>query len=108
MSARRHGRLTAATFGLAGVLFAAGGLGFLGDNHGRAADEAPPGAPAARGDLGASLVALQTRLREQPNDSGAWASLGLAYVEQAKATVDPSYYPKADGALRRSLKLDTK
>lgn len=55
-----------------------------------------------------ALAALQARLREQPNDAGAWASLGLGYVERAKVTVDPSFYPKAEGALRRSLRLEPK
>ncbi len=112
MSIRRRWRLTAATFGLAAVLFMAGAIGFLGGNAGGEPKVVPltgaPGAAAARGDLSAAIVALQTRLRQQPNDASAWASLGLGYVEQAKATVDPTYYPKAEGALRRSLKLDTK
>ena len=36
----------------------------------------------------------------------SWATLGLAYVQQAKVTVDPSYYPKADGALAKSLEIN--
>lgn len=52
------------------------------------------------------LTALQDRLRRVPEDYSAWASLGLAYVQQARITADPSYYPKADGALARSLTIE--
>jgi tetratricopeptide (TPR) repeat protein len=57
------------------------------------------------GDLDASITALQTHLRSQPKDFGAWAGLGLAYVEQARTNGDPSRYPQAERALNRSLEL---
>ncbi|WP_330340947.1 tetratricopeptide repeat protein [Streptomyces sp. NBC_00557] len=57
------------------------------------------------GDLDASIAALQAHLRTQPKDSGGWATLGLAYVEQARTKGDPSRYPQADRALGRSLAL---
>lgn len=56
-------------------------------------------------DLDASIAALQAHLRAQPKDHGSWATLGLAYVEQARSKGDPSRYPQAEKALRRSLKL---
>lgn len=108
----RRWRLTMATFGLAAVLFTAGGLGILGDNAGGAASDAADVAPdvpaiaAARGDLSGAIAALQARLKLLPRDANGWASLGFAYVEQAKATVNPDFYPKAEGALRRSLAID--
>ncbi|MFC7482804.1 tetratricopeptide repeat protein [Luedemannella flava] len=40
-----------------------------------------------------------------PGDWPTWARLGLAYVERARVTADPAYYPKAEGALRESLRL---
>jgi tetratricopeptide (TPR) repeat protein len=40
-----------------------------------------------------------------PGDWQAWAGLALDYIEQAKVTVDPTYYPKAAAALRKSLQL---
>jgi len=52
-----------------------------------------------------SIFALQARLRAVPDDPRAYASLGLAYVAQARVTADPSWYPKAEGALRESLRL---
>ncbi|MFG3656174.1 tetratricopeptide repeat protein [Streptomyces sp. NPDC047706] len=57
------------------------------------------------GDLDAAVSALQAHLRAQPRDFGAWASLGLAYVEQARVDGDPSRYPQAGKALERSLAL---
>lgn len=54
------------------------------------------------------IPALQARLRAAPNDKTAWAALGTAYVEQARLTGDPTYYPKAQEALRRSLSIDSR
>ncbi|MFG3033061.1 tetratricopeptide repeat protein [Streptomyces sp. NPDC048253] len=59
----------------------------------------------ASGDLDSSITALQTHLRSQPRDFGGWATLGLAYVEQARTKGDPSRYPQAEQALKRSLSL---
>jgi tetratricopeptide (TPR) repeat protein len=64
-----------------------------------------PGSPAGRTSLAAAIAAAQQRLRTFPRDDLTWAQLGSAYVQQARVTVDPSYYPKAEGALRRSLAL---
>ncbi|GAA3774255.1 tetratricopeptide repeat protein [Streptomyces chiangmaiensis] len=59
----------------------------------------------AGGDLDAGIRALQAHLRAQPRDHGGWATLGLAYVEQARGKGDPSRYPQAQRALDRSLRL---
>ncbi|WP_348539190.1 tetratricopeptide repeat protein [Streptomyces sp. LBL] len=58
------------------------------------------------GDLDTSITALQTHLRAQPRDFRGWATLALAYVEQARTKGDPSRYPQADSALKRSLDLE--
>ncbi|HEY0486697.1 MAG TPA: tetratricopeptide repeat protein [Mycobacteriales bacterium] len=66
----------------------------------------PPTATAtatAGQDLGAAVARAQQRLRDVPADYTTWAELGLAYVQQARITADPTYYPRAEGALRRSL-----
>ncbi|AGS68611.1 tetratricopeptide repeat protein [Streptomyces collinus] len=63
-----------------------------------------PGALGS-GDLDAGIAALQNHLRSQPRDAGSWATLGLAYVEQARTKGDPARYPQAEKALRRSLAL---
>ncbi|HEV8565362.1 MAG TPA: tetratricopeptide repeat protein [Actinomycetota bacterium] len=72
-----------------------------------------PGAPdpaaftgPAAGSLDAAIRSLQERLRAEPTDWRGLASLGLAYVQQARVTADPSYYPKAEGALQQSLDLN--
>ncbi|MEU4088579.1 hypothetical protein [Streptomyces aureus] len=59
----------------------------------------------ASGDLDASIRSIQAHLRTQPKDFGSWATLGLAYVEQARTKGDPSRYPQAQQALDRALKL---
>ncbi|MGW1983327.1 tetratricopeptide repeat protein [Streptomyces collinus] len=63
-----------------------------------------PGALGS-GNLDAGIAALQNHLRSQPKDAGSWATLGLAYVEQARTKGDPARYPQAEKALRRSLAL---
>lgn len=55
--------------------------------------------------LGDAISAAQQRLERLPGDYRTWAELGATYVEQARATADPSYYPRAEGALRESLEL---
>ncbi len=80
-----------------------------------AARSAPPasdGAAAAGGvspsgadPLGADIAGIQAQLAITPNNADAWASLGLDYVQEAKNTVNPLYYPKAEGALNRSLQI---
>lgn len=59
----------------------------------------------AGSDLDREIARTQARLRDVPHDFDAWATLGFDYVQQAKLTVDPSYYPKAEAALQRSLSL---
>jgi tetratricopeptide (TPR) repeat protein len=57
------------------------------------------------GSLDGEIASLQQHLREIPDDWRGFAQLGLAYVAQARVTADPSWYPKAEGVLRRSLRL---
>lgn len=56
--------------------------------------------------LDATITDLQSRLVLAPSDFVSWATLGLAYVQQAKATVNPEFYPRADGALAKSLAIN--
>ena len=104
--------------GLVGLLAAsvlvAGGIGLFRSNP---TDPDPPRtaaeidtatvlSPADAGNsLSGTISLLQQRLRSDPDDASALASLGLAYVQQARITLDPSYYPKAEGVLDRSLEL---
>ena len=73
----------------------------------RTADPVGPAA-ADRGQINdpAALVAnLQAKLRVHPGDAQGWAALGFAYVEQARITADPTYYPKAQQALARARQI---
>ena len=54
---------------------------------------------------GTGIEALQARLRTVPSDARAWAALGAAYVQQARISGDPSWYPKAERSLDRSLAI---
>ncbi|MEU6574545.1 tetratricopeptide repeat protein [Streptomyces sp. NPDC046805] len=69
-----------------------------------AGDAVSPGLLSG-GDLDAGIASLQAHLRGQPKDADSWATLGLAYVEQARTKGDPSRYPQAQKALDRSLRL---
>jgi tetratricopeptide (TPR) repeat protein len=97
---------------LAVAMFVAGGLGLWNRVHPQAPAVAPRTAPAlqdrpviASGTLSRTIATLQARLEVLPRDWQSWATLGLAYVQQARITADPTYYPKAEGVLRRSLSL---
>jgi len=56
-------------------------------------------------DTGALVTGLQARLRANPRDAQGYSLLGLAYEQRARETGDPSWYPRAERALRRALRL---
>jgi tetratricopeptide (TPR) repeat protein len=63
-----------------------------------------PAAATSRSDrLTANIARAQERLKNVPGDYVTWAALGTAYIEKARITADPSFYPKSEGALRTSL-----
>ena len=64
---------------------------------------APPRADAGAGTRADAIARLQARLRIAPRDARSWAGLGSLYVEQARVTADPTWYPKADGAFAHDL-----
>lgn len=92
-----------------GARAGAAGTGPAGEAAGArgGARPASAGGTAARaaGDLSAQAEALQARLRRLPGDWDAWAALGVTYVEQARATADPTFYRRAEGALQESLRV---
>jgi len=105
-----------AVAGLALVLFVVGGIGLFRTVRPSASTPAATGAHSSSaalaeqpvilsGTLQQAIASLQQRLRAAPQDWESWASLGLAYVQEARVTADPRYYPKAQGALERSLQL---
>lgn len=105
--------LSAAVTTVLGVgLFLAGGLGLspwpAAPTDPGSAPPAQAGSPAAGADpLAADITRLQTKAQQNPHDEVTLATLGLDYVQQAKSTADPSYYPKAEAVLKRSLALRT-
>ncbi|RDG34557.1 hypothetical protein DVH02_29965 [Streptomyces corynorhini] len=102
---RGRGRLrgTAVTLALGATLFAAGAVGLAPAGSG-SRDGGPADAVTAAAREG-SPEALRERLRRLPEDAPGWASLGMAYVQQARTTADPATYAKAESALRTSLKV---
>lgn len=54
----------------------------------------------------APLAALQSAAESGPRDPARWSALGLAYVQQARLTADPSWFAKAEEALARSISLN--
>ncbi|MFG2676195.1 tetratricopeptide repeat protein [Streptomyces sp. NPDC048445] len=97
---------------LAAALFLVGGLGLSPWSVSPSAPSSPE-AGAGRGPvtgadpLAADITTLQDRARRSPHDPVALGTLGLNYVQQAKITADPTYYPKAEEVLKRSLALDS-
>jgi cytochrome c-type biogenesis protein CcmH/NrfG len=45
------------------------------------------------------IQSLQDRLRANPNDWQSYSQLGLAYLQKARETGDPTFYQKTDEAL---------
>nr|WP_246113831.1 tetratricopeptide repeat protein [Streptomyces montanus] len=105
---RRALRLAACAVALAVAMTAAAVvMGARDDSGASTAASAPAVTPEllASGSLDASISALQSHLKAQPKDFTGWATLGIAYVEQARTKGDPSRYPQAQRALDRSLKV---
>ena len=53
-----------------------------------------------------TITKLQSHLESVPNDYPAWATLGLAYVQQAKITINSDYYPRAQGSFEQSRRIN--
>src|SRR5918996_2846783 len=49
------------------------------------------------------IQTLQDRLQTNPDDWQAYSQLGLAYLQKARETGDPTYYQKTDEALDKAL-----
>jgi len=52
------------------------------------------------------IEGLQARLRSNSNDWASYSQLGLAYLQKARETGDPTYYPKAEGVIKRALSIE--
>ncbi|MFE1802339.1 tetratricopeptide repeat protein [Streptomyces sp. NPDC059517] len=95
----RRLRSAVVTLALGAALFTTGAVVLTPDADTTTAAEVTGRPAPARGTLGA----LQYRVHHVPQDAGAWAALGMAYVQQARTTADPGTYNRAEKALRRSL-----
>ncbi|MET7400763.1 tetratricopeptide repeat protein [Dactylosporangium sp. NPDC005572] len=90
------------------VVLAAALLFGIGATIGRPSPAPAPSvsaSPRPASQLADSIGRYQDRLRSVPGDWTTWAALGEAYLEQARISADPAYYPKAEGALRKSLEV---
>lgn len=58
------------------------------------------------GDLDSHIVSLQDELRAHPKNGQAATLLGHAYLQKARETGDPSYYPKAEELFSIALDVD--
>lgn len=108
---KRTGRLIAVIL-LSVTLFGVGGVGLLQRIHRKAPAMLPDSGRALQthavipgSTLDEAIAALQARIRAFPDDWRSYADLGLAYVQQSRVAADPSFYPKAEGVLTRSLAL---
>ena len=103
---------TAAAVGAAACLVAGGLFAVRGDGE-AAAPPAPAAAVRANVDPLTSVIGsagqvteLQAAVKTRPDDPGLVARLGLAYLQRARETGDPSYYTRADELLRRARTLE--
>src|SRR5438046_2161548 len=65
-----------------------------------------PGADLTAGGVSSTdrqIEALQGRLKQQPADQRSLTTLGLAYLQKVRESGDPSFYPRAEGALTKAL-----
>ncbi|HEX2914394.1 MAG TPA: tetratricopeptide repeat protein [Chloroflexia bacterium] len=65
-----------------------------------------PVAPASSSLTDSQIATYQQKSRTSPNDPQAFSNLGLAYLQKARETGDPTYYTKAEGVFNKSLELD--
>lgn len=92
-------RWTRAALSGAAVVGLAAGLLAVGTAAGtpRSLPEKGPAATAARsGATGDPIADLQRELDRVPGKYPAWSALGMAYVDRARVTADPSAGPAAD------------
>jgi tetratricopeptide (TPR) repeat protein len=100
---------------LFGVSVAAFALAFLGSSLvTRTLSPMPGGSVPARSGIERDAVSatdrrigvLQERLRQQPSDAASATALGLAYLQRARESSDPSFLGRAEGVLQQAYSLD--
>jgi len=106
---RKKASVVLAAVGVAAAAALFGGV--LGGNRAEGTVSHADPAAAARlvggfappGDTEAYVAELEHRVGANPRDAQGLMLLGLAYQQRARETGDPSYYPRSEEALRRSL-----
>ena len=103
-------RRTLTVIGVGLALAVSGGIGVATTSSDQA-PRSPAGSvsavvPNSGQDLEASIAALQDTLRRVPDDYVSWATLAVAYVEQARLSGNTTYYDKADEAVDRSFSIE--
>jgi len=53
-----------------------------------------------------AVTRLEKQVASHPQDADALAELGLSYEQRARETADPSFYGRAEAALRRAQQLE--
>ena len=66
---------------------------------------APAPTPIELGDE-RMIAGFQERIRRNPNDTDAYAQLGLAQLQRVRETADPALYGKAEAAFAEAIKRD--
>jgi tetratricopeptide (TPR) repeat protein len=108
ISPKRQWRVPALLVAVATALFA---VAFAASATLSRMGSAPSAAMAPKPDVAAGGVSttdrqiggLQEQLRQQPSDWRSATQLGLAYLQRARETSDPSYLTRADGILNQAL-----
>ncbi|HZJ51642.1 MAG TPA: tetratricopeptide repeat protein [Actinomycetota bacterium] len=96
---------------LAVVLLALGALQRVPESTGQAAPKLGTDVssgllvPQPTRDLGEAIASLEARIDGGAGDWRSYATLGLAYLQKGTAAADPTYYEKAQTALKRSLEI---
>jgi tetratricopeptide (TPR) repeat protein len=63
------------------------------------------GTTAVKGYADSIIAETQIRLTRDPADHAAHSRLGIAYLQKARETNDPSYYTQAERSLQKALNL---
>ncbi len=104
------------------LILVAGGL-LIGSIFAQQPPSAPPplvsdpvslltvGAPSSAGSLNSVgytdriVASAQARVKQYPDDNKGYSELGIAYLQKARETSDPTYYTKAEDALKKALAI---
>ncbi|MCK8436460.1 tetratricopeptide repeat protein [Streptomyces sp. D2-8] len=115
-SSKRRGRARPVLIALVAGCAVLGGVLVLLPRE-RPAEPAPPspgalamaavgrGVPAELPGLAELIDEREKAVRKRPGDATSWAVLGTAYAERGRRLADPANYPRAERALRTSLKV---